>query len=99
MADGINISLPEVQQTAAAIRTTNEALAQALDQVKTQMTGTGQTWQSEAANTFRERFNSLTPRFTQYRDIVESYAKFLDSTVAGYEATEANINSAASSFK
>ena len=99
MPEGINISLAEVMATAAALRTTNASLTDALNQIKTQMTNTAQSWQSDAGNTIRDRFNALAPKFDQYREVVDSYAKFLDLTVTSYDATETSINSAASSFK
>jgi WXG100 family type VII secretion target len=99
MPEGINISLAEVTATASALRTTNASLTDTLNQIKTQMTNTAQSWQSDAGNTIRDRFNALAPKFEQYREVVDSYAKFLDMTVTSYDATETSINSAASSFK
>ena len=63
------------------------------------MNNTAQSWQSDAGNTIRDRFNALAPKFDQYREVVDSYAKFLDMTVTSYDATETNINSAASSLQ
>ena len=99
MSDGINISLAEVSATAASIRSTNSNLANTLQQIKTQMNNLQNSWQSDAGNTIRERMNAMQPRFEQYREVVESYSKFLDQTVTAYNATESNVNSAASSFK
>ena len=99
MAEGINISLAEVSATASALRSTNASLTDTLQQIRTQMNNLSQSWQSDAGNTIRDRFNALTPRFDQYREVVDSYAKFLDMTVTSYDATEANVNSAANSFK
>jgi WXG100 family type VII secretion target len=99
MPEGISISLAEVSAAASAIRSTNAQLVDTLAQIKTQMGNTSQTWQSDAGNTIRDRFNALAPKFDQYREVVDSYAKFLDMTVTSYDQTETNINSAASSFK
>jgi WXG100 family type VII secretion target len=99
MAEGINISLAEVSAAASAIRSTNAQLTDTLTQIKTQMGNTSQNWQSDAGNTIRDRFNALVPKFDQYRETVDSYAKFLDMTVTSYDQTETNINSAANSFR
>ena len=99
MPAGINISLNEVSATAASLRSINASLTNTLAQIKTQMNNTAQSWQSDAGATIRDRFNSLAPRFEQYREVVDSYAKFLDTTVTNYNSTEGSINSAANSFR
>lgn len=97
--EGINISLGEVSKTAGTIRTLNTSLGTKLQDIKKQMNDLAQTWQSDASNTVINKFNSMAPKFDNYRDIVDSYAKFLDSAVTNYEAVEAQINSNASAFK
>lgn len=98
-AEGINISLPEVSATAGTIRNLNETLAIRLEDIKKEMNALETNWQSDASNTIRTNFNNLSNRFSEYKSIIESYAKFLDSTVSAYEQTEANINNNASAFK
>ena len=39
----------------------------------------------------------MQPKFDNYREVIESYAKFLDNTVAKYESTENTLHSNASS--
>ncbi|PKM57237.1 MAG: WXG100 family type VII secretion target, partial [Firmicutes bacterium HGW-Firmicutes-3] len=41
----------------------------------------------------------LAPKFNNYREIIESYARFLDTTVASYRETETMINNNANAFK
>ena len=96
--EGINISLAEVTAAATTLRATNTSLDEKLRAIKSLMDKTQEHWQSDAGNTIRERFNALLPRFDQYRDVIEAYAKFLDTTVVNYDATETSVNSAASSF-
>ena len=97
--EGIKISLGEVTKTAGTIRTLNTQLDTKLSEIKKQMNDLQQTWQSDASNTIREKFSSLTPTFEQYKNIVDSYAKFLDNTVQSYESAETTVNSNASLFK
>ena len=99
MAEGINITLAEVTATASSIRSTNTNLSNTLSQIKTQVANLSGSWQSDASETIRAKMNAMESKFENYREVVESYAKFLDNTVANYEATESSINSAASSFK
>lgn len=97
--EGIRISLGEVAKTAGTIRTINQNLSTRLEDIKKEMNNLANTWQSDASNTIRENFNALAPRFEEYKNVVDSYAKFLDSTVANYDAAETAINSNASAFK
>lgn len=97
--EGIKITLGEVSKTAGQIRSLNQNLATRLEQIKNEMNALAQTWNSDASNTIRANFNALAPKFEEYRQIVDSYAKFLDNTVTSYDATESAINSNASAFK
>ena len=97
--EGIKISMPEVLNTADSIRNINNALDINLQDIKREMDSLASTWQSDSSNTVREKFNALAPRFEEYKQVIESYAKFLNATVTNYESVEAAINSNASSFK
>jgi uncharacterized protein YukE len=57
------------------------------------------TWKSDAATDIRAAMNALKPRFEEYKDVVESYAKFLVNTAQSYESTEAAIQNNANQFK
>ncbi|MEH7235827.1 pore-forming ESAT-6 family protein [Bacillus sp. JJ1562] len=97
--DGIKISLGEVSKTAGQIRNLNQQLATALEDIKKEMNGLAATWNSDASNTIRGNFNALAPRFEEYRQVIDSYAKFLDNTVTNYNAAETAINNNASAFR
>jgi WXG100 family type VII secretion target len=97
--EGIKISLGEVSKTAGTIRTINQSLSARLEEIRKEINGLASTWQSDSSNTIRNNFNSLAPVFEQYKNIIDSYAKFLDNTVTNYDAAEISINSNASAFK
>jgi WXG100 family type VII secretion target len=96
--EGIKISLNEVSSTAGTIRNLNTNLDARLMEIKNEMNGLAASWQSDASNTIRERFNSLSTKFAEYKEIIDSYAKFLDNTVTNYNSTETAINSNAGAF-
>ena len=97
--EGINISLGEVAKTAGTIRSLNQSLSARLEEIKKDMNNLASTWQSDASDTIRNNFNALAPKFDNYRDVVESYAKFLDNTVQAYDTAETAINNNASAFR
>lgn len=97
--EAIMISLAEVSRTSSQMRKYNSELLQELLEMKRIMNALATNWQSPAAETIRSRFNGMMPIFENYRNINENYAKFLDQTVAGYEATEQTIQQSAASFQ
>ncbi|NBJ64596.1 WXG100 family type VII secretion target [bacterium c-19] len=97
--EAIMISLAEVSRTSSQMRKYNSELLQELLEMKRIMNALATNWQSPAAETIRSRFNGMMPIFENYRNIIENYAKFLDQTVAGYEATEQTIQQSAASFQ
>ena len=98
-AEGINISLEQVLETAKNIKTLNNQLALRLDEIKKEMNSLQSTWQSEASNTIITNFNKLESKFQDYKKVIDSYGTFLESTVDSYTQTESSINNNASAFQ
>ena len=98
-AEGINISLDQVLETARTIKTLNNQLAARLDEIKKEMNSLQSTWQSEASNTIITNFNKLESKFQDYKNVIDSYGTFLESTVDSYTQTESSINNNASAFQ
>ena len=99
MADTIQISTQALQDSAEKIRRINKALDQKLTDINKCMNDLDSTWKSDAASDIRAAMNALKPRFEEYKDVVESYAKFLLNTAQSYENTETIVQSNASTFK
>ncbi len=99
MANGIQISTQTLHDTAQKVRDINKALDQKLADINKNMNDLEATWKSEAATDIRAAMNALGPRFEEYRNVVESYAKFLVTTATSYETTESTIKSNANQFK
>lgn len=99
MADGIQISTQVLLDTADKVRTINATLDQKLADINKNMNDLEATWKSDAATDIRAAMNALKPRFEEYKNVVESYAKFLVNTAQNYETTEGTIQSNASAFK
>lgn len=99
MADGIQISTQVLLDTADKVRSINTTLDQKLADINKNMNDLEATWKSDAATDIRAAMNALKPRFEEYKNVVESYAKFLVNTAQNYETTEGTIQSNASAFK
>ena len=99
MADGIQISTQVLSDTAKEVRTINGNLDSKLAEINKSMNDLEATWKSDAATDIRAAMNALKPRFEEYRNVIESYAAFLDRTAQSYETTEGAIQNNANAFK
>ena len=99
MADTIQISTQVLLDTAEKVRTINSTLDIKLADINKSMNDLEATWKSDAASDIRAAMNAMKPRFEEYKNVVESYAKFLVNTAQSYESTESAIQTNAQAFK
>ena len=97
--DHLNISLEQVSETAALLRTLNQSMYDSLQQMKRYMNDTDSSWMSEAGETIRTRFNKFALRFESQKEDIDSYARFLDRTVTDYDTLETTLNANASGMQ
>ena len=95
----LKISLAEVSECASRIRAANQTMYELLTRMKKEMNDTNISWISEGGETIRARFNQFAARFEIEKETIESYARFLDRTVAGYDTLETTITSNASGIQ
>lgn len=93
----IKITFQEVRDKTAQIRSCNETLTQTLQDIKAAINALEVDWTSDTSDTIRAKITGMQPKFDSYKEVIESYAKFLDNTVQQYEATENTLNTNASS--
>lgn len=99
MADTIQISTQVLLDTAEKVRNINSTLDSKLADINKSMNDLEATWKSDAASDIRAAMNAMKPRFEEYKNVVESYAKFLVNTAQSYESTESAIQTNAQAFK
>lgn len=99
MAGGIKITSQVVRGAAEKIKNLNMEMDTALSDIKSKMNALESTWQSDAGNEIRSAMNALQPRFNEYKEVVDSYVAFLNTTAQRYEETEQTVQSNASAFK
>lgn len=93
----ISITFEEVRQKASQIRSQNQSLTDTLVQIKQTINSLESVWTSDTSDTIRAKITGMQPKFDTYKEVIESYAKFLDNTVQQYENTENTLNTNASS--
>ena len=91
----IQISLAEVSDTAAKLRSTNQLMYDDL----TAITLLNGTWVSDGGEEIRNRFQLFANRFEKYHVLIDAYAKFLDTTVSSYDSLESTITGNASGIQ
>lgn len=99
MADSIKISTQVLRDTSEKVNKINTSMDTALADINKKMNDLEATWKSDAASDIRAAMNALKPRFEQYKNVVNSYSKFLVTTAQNYETTETSIQNNASAFK
>ena len=93
----IKITFGEVRTKTAQMRRENENLTDTLRRTRRAVELLEEDWTSDTSDTIRARIAAMQPKFDCYREIIESYCKFLDNTVSRYEAVESDLQSGASS--
>lgn len=99
MADSIKISTQVLRDTSEKVNKINASMDTALADINKKMNDLEATWKSDAASDIRTAMNALKPRFAQYKEVVNSYSKFLVTTAQNYETTETSIQNNAGAFK
>ncbi len=99
MADSIKISTQVLMDTAQKVRDCNTTMDAKLADINKNMNDLESTWKSDAATDIRAAMNAMKPKFEEYQNVIESYAKFLVNTAQSYESTESAVQNNASQFK
>lgn len=95
----INISLAEVSEAALKMRNYNQIMYEDLQNMKKDINSLDISWISDGSTEIRNRFNMLSAKFDEYKNIIESYVNFLELTVSSYDSLETTITSNASGIQ
>ena len=98
MMSSINISLNEVNDLSNEIKRINTNILDILNYAKQEMMSLSNDWQSSGSEMIRNRFQYFSNKFIEQKDVIDSYTKFLDYTVASYDSLETTITKNASSI-
>lgn len=93
----IKIQFSEVRNYAKKIRNHNNVLNDTLKEIQRIINALEADFTSDTSDTIRSKITGMQPKFDSYREVIESYAKFLDNTVEQYETTEGTLQSNAAS--
>lgn len=93
MNDTINPQ--QVRQSANEIRQGVSNISNILDEARTIFKDTAHYYESEAADSIRNKFTNLSAKFGDFENAILEYAKFLEGVAERYEMDEAQVKKAA----
>lgn len=101
MADNgqIIINYGKFEGHADGIDNKNKEMRNTLDDIQTKINSLKGEWESNSAETIRQKITGMTPRFESYQQVVNSYVKFIRNAATQSKNMETTINSNASQFK
>lgn len=96
----VKVNTQTLKDTAQEIRNINESLDSKLEEIRKGMNNLNSTWKSDSATAITDAINNLaSTSFVEYKNTVDSYAKFLDGAAESWETTETSIEANANQFK
>ena len=69
-----------------------------MQQLRTLVNGLSEVWRGTAQDAFVQRFNDMQPTFTNFSEMLEGYAKLMDTAARELEQTDQNLKGTMNSF-
>lgn len=92
------INYGSFESWAGTIDTRNQKLLDKLHEIQKLIRSLEGEWESNSASEIRSKIQGMEPRFQNYYDVVENYAKLVRNIAMEYKATEQTNTSNASQF-
>ena len=86
--NGVIISAEELESCASQVLSLKNSMEQTFDQTRSLIRGMSAYWQSPASNDAARQFETLSPVFPKYIELVNSYCTFLKQTAVDYRIEE-----------
>lgn len=101
MADNgqIILNYGKFYEHADRIDNKNKEMRKTLDDIQARINSLKGDWESNSAETIRQKITNMSSRFESYQQVVNSYAKFIRNAADQAAKLEGTINSNASQFK
>lgn len=83
---------------ATDLRTQKDAHDTAMSQIHSIIVGTEEVFEGDAQRALVAKYESMQGTFTQFSELLESYAQMLDSAANAFEEQDASLSNAFQSF-
>ena len=95
----VRITFEGVKATAKQVRDCNNSLDEKLQEIKRIINELESSYTLDTSDTIRSKINGMQKYFTTYKQVIDSYAAFLDDVAEQYEHVEGTLNQNAAQFK
>ncbi len=81
----------KLRSSSSNIKTISTNFTSTMASIETEMNNMKKKWESDAANTFINKFLGLKDNFEAYNKVINSYANFLEQAAKAYDAADKEI--------
>lgn len=94
----IQVTPETLREKATNVRTYKDEHDQVIQKLRTLVEGLNETWKGEAQDAFVAKFNSMQTTFTNFSEMLEGYAKLMDTAATQLENTDQSLKTTMSNF-
>ena len=94
----IQVTPETLRQKATDVRTYKSEHDDVIAKLKTLVNGLNETWKGEAQDAFLAKFESMQSTFTNFSDMLEGYAKLMDTAATQLENTDQSLKQTVTNF-
>ena len=94
----IQVTPEMLRARAGDVRTRRAEHDSNMQQLRTLVNGLNDVWRGTAQDAFVQRFNEMQPTFTNFSEMLEGYAKLMDTAARELEQTDRNLQGTMNSF-
>ena len=94
----IQVTPETLRQKATDVRTYKSEHDDVIAKLKSIVNGLNETWICEAQDAFLAKFESMQSTFTNFSDMLEGYAKLMDTAATQLENTDQSLKQTMTNF-
>ena len=80
------------------LRTLKSSHDEAMSKMRTLIYGLNEIWKGDAQNAYVQKYESMQATFTNFSEMIEGYAKLMDTAAAKLQETDQSLQATMSSF-
>lgn len=94
----IQVTPETLRQKATDVRTYKGEHDEVIQKLRTLVSGLNEIWKGSAQDAFVAKFESMQSTFTNFSDMLEGYAKLMDTAATEMEGVDNQLKSTMSNF-
>lgn len=94
----IQVTPETLRSKATDVRNYRSEHEDTMQKLKNLIYALNEIWKGEAQNAFLEKYESMQPTFTNFSELLEGYAKLMDTAANELEATDQSLKSTMNNF-